>query len=184
MAVHDTEALVIDAGTAAESLPDPTLVGGRTVELKNNANVAQTWTSVGATPFVVGGVNSANLILAVGQSARLYSNGTRWVVTGGPGVRSTFAGTGVTDAAGNITFAFPAGLFAAAPAVAAAFQGAASASPVDYRITAISAASVTINVRQSLATVVALIGLTILAASLPLAGATIHVIATPSGSTP
>lgn len=88
-----------------------------------------------------------------------------------------FAATGVTDGSGNVTFNFPVGLFSAAPVVTAQYQGAASSSPVDYRITARSATSVTLNVRQSLATVVALIGLTILAQSQPLAGATIHVIA-------
>lgn len=71
--------------------------------------------------------------------------------------------------------------FAAAPVVTLAFQGAASASPVDFRITALSATSCTVNVRQSLATVVALIGLTILAASAPLAGATIHIHAIEAG---
>lgn len=178
------ESLVLEAAAAAEVLVDPTTVAGKTVELKNNSNVAQTWTSTGATPFVVGGINTANLVLAVGQSARLYSNGTRWVVTGGPGSRAFFAGSGVTDAAGNITFTFPAGTFTVPPVVAAAFQGAASASPVDYRVTALTAVGCTINVRQSLATVVALIGLTILAASVPLAGATIHLMATAAGTTP
>lgn len=95
--------------------------------------------------------------------------------------RRTFTATAVSDAAGNATFAFPAGLFTAPPVVSVAFQGAASASPVDYRVTALTAAGATINVRQSLATVVALIGLTILAASAPLAGATIHLIAVAAG---
>lgn len=98
--------------------------------------------------------------------------------------RPIFAAMGVTAASGDVTFAFPAGLFAAAPVIGLALQLAASPSPVDYRITALTAASVTINVRQSLATVVALIGLTILAASAPLAGATIHLTATSAGATP
>lgn len=101
-----------------------------------------------------------------------------------PTPRRMFAGSGVTDASGDVTFNFPAGLFAAAPVVTLTFQGAASQSPVDYRITALSAASCTVNVRQSLATTVALIGLTILAASAPLNGATVHIIATPAGATP
>lgn len=72
--------------------------------------------------------------------------------------------------------------FAAAPVVAVSFQGAAGNSPVDYRVTALTAASCTVNVRQSAATVIALLGLTLLGASLPLAGATIHLLANPPGS--
>lgn len=100
---------------------------------------------------------------------------------GSPPQRRHYAATGVTDAGGNVTFAFPAGMFSSAPAVELSYQGAQSSSPVDYRITAISAASVTAHVRQSTATVVALIGLTLLAQSLPLAGATIHLVATRTG---
>lgn len=98
------------------------------------------------------------------------------------GVRRVFSATGTTDASGNVTFNFGTA-FAATPVVSVAFQGAASQSPVDYRITAISTTSVTINVRQSLATVIALLGLTLLAASAPLSGANIHVIAVEAGTT-
>lgn len=98
------------------------------------------------------------------------------------GVRRVFSATGVTNASGDVTFNFGTA-FAAAPVVSVAFQGAASQSPVDYRITALSTTSVTINVRQSLATVIALLGLTLLAASAPLNGATIHVVAVEAGTT-
>lgn len=98
-----------------------------------------------------------------------------------PAARRVYAATDVTDAAGNVTFTFPAGRFVVPPIVAAAFQGPASASPVDYRITAVSALSVTLNVRQSLATAIALLGLTLLSASAPLAGARIHIVATVAG---
>lgn len=183
MSLHDTDSYIVEAATAAESLPDPTLWNGRTHLLVNTGTVTVVWSSTGATPFLQGGAAVATISLLRGQALQLQSDGTRWVVKSS-GMRPFFAGTGVTDAAGNVTFAFPAGLFAAAPVVDVAFQGAASASPVDYRITALSATSCTVNVRQSLATVVALIGLTILAASVNLAGATIHLIATPAGSTP
>lgn len=183
MSLHDTDAYTVEAATAAESLPDPTTTNGRTHLLVNTGTATAVWSSVGATPFQQGGVNVATVSLARGQALQVQSDGTRWVAKSS-GSRAFYANTGVTDAAGNVTFAFPAGLFAAAPVVNVAFQGAASASPVDYRITAVSATSVTINVRQSLATVVALIGLTILAASVPLAGAIVHVIATPAGATP
>lgn len=183
MTLHDTDAYVAEAASATESLPDPTTVNGRTHLLVNTGTVTAVWSSVGATPFLQGGVAVASVSLLRGQALQLQSDGTRWIVKSS-GMRAFYANTGVTDAGGNVTFAFPAGLFAAAPVIDVAFQGAASASPVDYRITALSATSVTVNVRQSLATVVALIGLTILAASVNLAGATIHVIATPAGSTP
>lgn len=183
MTLHDTDAYVAEAASATESLPDPTTVNGRTHLLVNTGTVTAVWSSVGATPFQQGGVNVATISLARGQALQVQSDGTRWVAKSS-GMRPIYAATGVTDGAGNVTFAFPAGLFAVAPVVDVAFQGAASASPVDFRITAISAASVTVNVRQSLATVIALLGLTLLAASVPLAGATIHVIATPAGATP
>lgn len=183
MALHDTEAYLVEAATATESLPDPTTVAGRTHLLVNTGTVTAVWSSTGATPFQQGGVNVATVSITRGQALQVQSDGTRWVAKSS-GMRPIFAGTGVTDASGNVTFAFPAGLFAASPVVDVAFQGAASASPVDFRITALSATSCTIHVRQSLATVVALIGLTILAASLPLSGATIHLIATPAGATP
>ena len=106
-------------------------------------------------------------------------DGTTRTISGG---RRVFSATGTTNASGDVTFNFGTA-FAAAPVVSVAFQGAASQSPVDYRITAISTTSVTINVRQSLATVIALLGLTLLAASAPLSGATIHVIAVEAGTT-
>lgn len=183
MPLHDTEAYIVEGSTAAESLPDPTAVNGRTHLLVNTGTATVTWSSVGATPFQQGGVNIATITLARGAALQVQSDGVHWV-TKSSGGRPVFAATGVTDAAGNVTFAIPAGLFPAAPTVTAALQAAASASPIDYRITALSATSCTINVRQSLATVIALLGLTLLAASAPLAGATIHVIATPAGSTP
>lgn len=183
MALHDTDGYIVETATAAESLPDPTTVNGRTHLLVNTGTATVTWSSTGATPFQQGGVNVAMVAVARGQALQIQSDGTRWIVKSS-GMRAMYAATGVSNASGDVVFTFPAGLFAAAPVVDVAFQGAASASPVDYRITAISATSVTINVRQSLATVVALIGLTILAASVPLNGATIHVIATPAGATP
>ncbi|MGW1989578.1 hypothetical protein [Embleya sp. NPDC001921] len=183
MSLHDTDGYIAEAATATESLPDPTTVNGRTHLLVNTGTATAVWSSVGATPFQQGGVNVATVSVARGQALQVQSDGTRWVAKSS-GTRPIFAGTGVTNASGDVVFAFPAGLFAAAPVVDVAYQGAGSPSPVDFRITALSATSCTVNVRQSLATVVALIGLTILAASTPLNGATVHVIATPAGATP
>ena len=105
-------------------------------------------------------------------------DGTTRSISGG---RRVFSARGTTNASGDVTFNFGTA-FAALPVVSVAFQGAASQSPVDYRITALSTTSVTINVRQSLATVIALLGLTLLAASAPLNGATIHVTAVEVGN--
>lgn len=184
MSLHDTDAQEIETTGAAESLPDPTLVNGRTHELTNTGTVTAIWSSIGATPFTEGGVNVTTISVPRGDSKQFQSDGVHWVAKSKAGSRPFYAATGVTDGAGLVTFTFPVGMFTAAPVVDLAFQGAASANPVDFRITAVSAASVTVAVRQSLATVIALLGLTLLAASLPLAGATIHCMATPVGSTP
>lgn len=80
MSLHSTEALIVEGATAAESLPDPTTVSGRTHWLHNNFAGSQVWSSTGATPFVVNGVNSATLTVLRGQTAQLYSDGTRWNV--------------------------------------------------------------------------------------------------------
>ena len=90
-----------------------------------------------------------------------------------------FAAIGTTDGAGNVTFMF-APPFAAPPVVALAFQGAPGNSPVDLRITALSASSVSVNVRRSNATVIALLGLTLLGASQPVSGGIVHCFATPT----
>lgn len=182
MSLRDTTAEVVRSDVAF-SLPDPTTVAGREHVLVNSSTAAIVVSSTGATPFSTGGLNTATISLTPGQHIVYQSDGVRWTARSSGG-RPFFAATGTTDASGNVTFTFPAGLFAAAPVIDLAFQGAANASPVDYRITALSATSCTVNVRQSLATVIALLGLTLLAASLPLSGAIIHCIATPSGSTP
>lgn len=182
MALQDTAALVIQVDTAS-SFPNPNSVAQRQHQVFNTGVAAVALTSVGANPFLVGGVNAASVNVAAGASILMQSNGAQWVVTANDH-RAFFAATGVTNAAGDVTFAFPVGLFSVAPVIDLAFQGAANASPVDYRITALSATSCTVNVRQSLATVIALLGLTLLAASLPLSGATIHLIATSPGGSP
>lgn len=80
MSLHSTDALIVEGATAAESLPDPTTTSGRTHWLHNNFAGSQVWSSTGATPFVVNGVNSANLTILRGEFAQLYSDGTRWNV--------------------------------------------------------------------------------------------------------
>jgi hypothetical protein len=90
-----------------------------------------------------------------------------------PGSRVQRA-TGVTDGSGNVTFPWPVGAFSAPPVVTLAIQGA-----VGFRsatVTANSATATTVNVLG--APVVSLLGIQILAASVPASGITVHVHAT------
>lgn len=181
MALHDSDAYTVETTGAAESLPDPTLWNGRTHLLVNTGTATVTWSSIGATPFQQGGANAATLSLARGQAIQVHSDGTRWVAKSS-GMRAFYANTAVTDGAGNVTFAFPAGLFAAAPVVGLSIQSGAGSNPIDFRITALSATSATVNVRQSPTLVV--LSLSVLGVAAPLAGVTVHAVATPPGSTP
>lgn len=96
------------------------------------------------------------------------------------GVRPHFAGTAVTNGSGDAVFTFPAGLFPAAPTVALAIQAADSQNPIDYRVTALSATSCTVRCRQS--PIVVVLSLSVVGASAPIAGVTVHLLATPAGS--
>lgn len=98
-----------------------------------------------------------------------------------PGLRPAFAGTAVSDGSGNAVFAFPPGLFPAAPDVALAIQAAGSNQPIDFRITALTATSCTVNVRQS--PVLVVLSLSVLGVSAPLAGVTVQCVATPPAVT-
>lgn len=78
--------------------------------------------------------------------------------------------TAVTDGSGNAVFTWPAGAFAAPPVVTVSVQAAAGMrSPT---ITANSATSTTVHVLG--APVVSLLGIQILAASVPASGVTVH----------
>lgn len=97
----------------------------------------------------------------------------------GAGLKS-FRATGVTDASGNATFDLTSAAFAAAPVVTATIQALGSNNPIDLRVTAVTATSVTINVRQS--AVLIILALSVLGVAVPLVGATVHMHAMPSGS--
>lgn len=172
MALHDTESLIIETATAAESLPDPALVSGRTHLLINTHTASVAWASVGATPFTdATGANVVTLPVAPGQSAQVQSDGTRWVVKAPAGSgRRIFGGTGVTDASGNVTFTFTPP-FAVAPVVTNAVQTALT-DATECRITALSASSVTFNARR--APSVVLLGISVLQVPVPAAGVTVH----------
>lgn len=98
-----------------------------------------------------------------------------------PGLRPAFAGTAVTNGSGDAVFTFPAGLFPSAPVAAAAIQAADSQNPIDFRITALTATSCTVRCRQS--PIVVVLSVSVVGASSPIAGVTVHLIATPAGTT-
>lgn len=182
MALHSADTHIIKAATATESLPDPVTVGGRTLDLVNQAAVAAVWSSIGALPFQVDGVGLATLTVARGATLRVQSDGARWVLVRPTGSRAAYANTAVTDASGNATFTFAAGLFPAAPVVTGTAQFPASQNPLDLRITTLTATSCVINVKQSPTLVV--LSLSVLGIAANIAGVTVHLLASPAGATP
>lgn len=177
MPLHDTDGLIVETATAAESLPDPTLHAGRTHDLTNTGTVTAVWSSIGATPFVENGANVATVSVARGQTKRVHSNGTRWSVEPYGSNRRVFAGTGVTDANGNLTFTFTPP-FAVVPVVTNSVQ-TALADATECRITALSTSSVTFNARRAPSVVV--LGISVLSVPVPAAGVTVHAIAREPG---
>lgn len=178
MALHDSDALILEGAEVAPSLPDPTTVNGRTHRLTNTGTATAVWSSVGATPFTDGtGANVATLSISRGSYANVQSDGTRWVVKFDPESRRVFAGTGVTDGSGNVTFTFsPA--FPAAPTVTHAVQTAIT-DVTECRVSAISASSVTFNVRRAPAVVI--LGISVLQVPVPASGVTVHCHAVAAG---
>lgn len=178
MVLRSTDALVIetDGSDLTPSLPDPTTVAGRTHELANTATTNAVWSSTGATPFLVDGVPAANLTVLPGRARRVQSDGTRWVVAP-TAARRVYANTAVSDAAGNAVFTFtPA--FAAAPVVSVGLA-TGNNNVTEARVTALTAASCTVNVRQSPGVVI--LGISVLQVPQPLSGATVHLLAIEAG---
>jgi hypothetical protein len=91
--------------------------------------------------------------------------------------RSFWAGTGVTDVSGNVTFTFPTP-FASVPVVAHSLQTTLD-DTTECKVTSVSATSVTYNARRSPA--VTLLGISILSAPQAAVGVTVNVIATVAG---
>lgn len=179
MSLHDSEGLVQEAATAAESLPDPTTVNARTYVLSNTGTVTQVWSSVGATPFLVNGVLSATISIPRGQSLRIQSDGVHWVgkTSGQP---QSFAGSGVTNASGDVTFTFPAA-FAVAPDVAVGIE-VGGANFYFHKITARSTTAVTVHIDVAATVTVATV--VVLAAATAASGVTVNVLAATPGATP
>ncbi|MFD3612384.1 hypothetical protein ACFWXA_30820 [Streptomyces atroolivaceus] len=94
-----------------------------------------------------------------------------------PPANRVVSASGVSDASGNVTFTFtPA--FAAAPKVTHAVQTAV-ADITECRVSALTAASVTFNVRRAPAVVV--LGISVLQVPVPAAGVTVHCHAVAAG---
>lgn len=178
MPLHNIDTLILKTDTAAESLPDPAAVPGRTHDLVNTGTATCVWSSVGATPFLEFGSPSATISIPRGASRRVQSDGTRWAVVTGNG-RRVFAASGVTDAAGSVTFPFTPP-FTAPPVVTHAVQTAIT-DVTECRVSAVSASSVTFNVRRSPAVVV--LGISVLQVPVPAAGVTVHAAAVDPGQT-
>jgi hypothetical protein len=176
MSLHDTDALIIEAATAVESLPDPTTVPGRTHDLTNTGSTPVTWSSTGATPFSVDGAPAAALVVLAGRARRVQSDGTRWVAAP-TAARRVYAGTAASDASGNAVFTFTPPF----PAVPVTSVGLATTNNnvTEARVTALTASSCTVNVRQSPGVVV--LGISVLQVPQALAGATVHLLAIEPG---
>lgn len=177
MTLYDTTAYQVLSADAACSLPDPTLVTGRTHILANVGAAAAVWSSVGATPFNQFGVNVATVTVPRAGVLLLYSDGTHWVVTRNATDRRIFSGSGVTDASGNVTFNFVPP-FAAPPVVAQSIT-TGNTNATEARITALSASSCTIQARQSPGVVI--LGISVLQVPQALVGATVGIIAVDAG---
>lgn len=177
--LRPTDALVIetDGSDLTPSLPDPTTVGGRTHDLSNTATSTTVWSSTGATPFTEAGANVATISVAAGSAKRVQSNGTRWAVIPAPGTRRVFSGKATSDGSGNAVFTFTPP-FPSVPVVAQAVE-TATTNVTEARITALTASSCTVNVRQSPGVVI--LGISVLQVPQPLVGATVHLTASEAG---
>lgn len=95
------------------------------------------------------------------------------------GVRRVFSAAGVTDASGNVTFTFvPA--FAATPVVEGQVGPSGDTALVECRLTAVSTASATFNVRRSPSVVI--LGISVLQVPANAPGVTVQCIAVEAGA--
>lgn len=99
-------------------------------------------------------------------------------VQGEPGAtRRIFSGTGVTDGSGNVTFTFSPPFAGVPVGTQALVTGNANAT--EARVTALTASSCTVQVRQSPA--VTVLGLSVLQVPQALVGATVNIHAVEAG---
>lgn len=182
-------------GAGAPGSPGPGVVGDYYVDTTTDDFYQKTsptsWTLLGSFRGATGATGPTGPTGATGATGAPGATGATGPAgpTGATGPQGTpgpllksYRNTGTTDASGNVTFDMSGAAFAAAPIVSLAYQGVASANPVDYRITSLSATSCTVQARQASGIVVALLGLTLLGVSAPISGATIHITALPVGT--
>jgi hypothetical protein len=179
VSLHDTDALVIETTTATENLPDPATVNGRSHDLTNTGTVGVAWSSVGALPFTdASGTNVATITVLPGDTVRVQSQASKWkVIVPSGSVRRIFAGKAVSDAAGNVTFNFTPP-FSSVPVVQTTLE-TTNTNATEARVTALSASSCTVNVRQSPGVVI--LGISVLQVPQPLVGATVDLNAVTPG---
>jgi hypothetical protein len=106
--------------------------------------------------------------------------GLRGSFIGATAGRSIYAGTGVSDASGNVTFTFPTP-FLVTPVATHAVQTAIT-DVTECRISAISTTAVTFNVRRSPAVVI--LGISVLQVPIAASGVTVHCHVAAPGQTP
>ena len=182
MALRNTDSYIVEVAEATPSLPDPVTVANRTHLLVNTGAVAAVFSSIGATPFEdPAGSPVATLTVLPGRAREVRSDGVRWVLQGfdaATSSRRVYSATGVTDAAGNVTFTHNAPAFAVAPVCAISVQ-TGNTNATEARITANSTTATTVNVRQAPGVVI--LGISVLQVPQPLAGATVHIVAVEPG---
>lgn len=163
--------------TATASLPDPATVDGRTHDLNQGDGVACVWSASGTNPFLLDGAAVATITVPRGATTRVHSTGGKWQVIRPSGTRRIVSAKGATDGSGNVSFSFVPP-FPTVPVVTHAVETSV-ADATEARISALSASSVTFNARRSPA--VTILGISVLSASQPLVGATVHMTATEAG---
>lgn len=175
MPLHDTASYIVKADSAAESLPTPAGLGGRTHLLVNATTGPAVWSA--PVGFTVDGVNVATLTILPGDYRQVYSDNTRWVALPRAS-RRIFAATGVTDGSGLVTFNFtPA--FPSVPVVQGHPGPTATTDLTEVILTAVSAASCTFRARRAPA--VTILGISVVTFPVNAVGLTIQCVAVEAG---
>lgn len=182
MALRNTTSLVlfIEAGDLTPSLPDPATVSGRVHWIANAQLATITVSSTGnPTPFLESGTPTASISILPGQAKFLQADGvSRWKILASIGARRIFSGTDITDASGNVTFTFTPP-FPSVPVVSGQIGPSADTALVEARVTAVSASSVTLNVRRSPSVVI--LGISVLQVPANAVGVTVQLVAIEAG---
>jgi len=140
------------------------------ISLQNTSGIVREFIFTGATPNAVLTGSPGDRAVGVTSPGSVWvkatgvNTNTGWVQVA---ARAFYAATGVTDAAGNVTFTFPVSMFSVTPVLTIGVQTAVL-SVNEARIIALTSASCTINVNEG-------------NPFNNLAGATVHIMATTTG---